>query len=237
MCVFLEGQATPMIIRKQDGAFLYATTDLATIQYRVEDVAARRDSVRRRSSAEPALRAAVRRGPAVGLRPTSSCSTSASARCWATTAGRSKPARATRSAWKACWTKRSRRAYAIVSDNDDAKPGGAGAFARRRAAQIAEVVGIGALKYADLSQNRTSDYMFSYDKMLAMNGNTATYMQYAYARVLSIFAKGDVDVAALRSERRGDRARRTRPSGRWRWRCCSSPRRWTRRRPTIGRTS
>ena len=55
-------------------------------------------------------------------------------------------------------------------------------------------MGIGALKYADLSQNRTSDYVFSYDKMLAMNGNTATYMQYAYARVRSIFAKGDVDV-------------------------------------------
>ena len=55
---------------------------------------------------------------------------------------------------------------------------------------MAEAVGIAALKYADLSQNRTSDYVFSYDKMLAMNGNTATYMQYAYARVRSIFAKG-----------------------------------------------
>jgi len=55
------------------------------------------------------------------------------------------------------------------------------------------------LKYADLSQNRTSDYVFSYDKMLAMNGNTATYMQYAYARVRSIFARGGVDIEALRS--------------------------------------
>jgi arginyl-tRNA synthetase len=61
------------------------------------------------------------------------------------------------------------------------------------------VVGIGALKYADLAVNRTSDYTFSYDRMLAMTGNTATYMQYAYARVLSIFAKGDVDPAALRA--------------------------------------
>jgi arginyl-tRNA synthetase len=60
-------------------------------------------------------------------------------------------------------------------------------------------VGIAALKYADLSQNRTSDYVFSYDKMLAMNGNTATYMQYAYARVRSIFSKGNVDVEALRA--------------------------------------
>jgi len=66
-------------------------------------------------------------------------------------------------------------------------------------ARIAERVGIAALKYADLSQNRTSDYVFSYDKMLAMNGNTATYMQYAYARVRSIFAKGNVDVESLRA--------------------------------------
>ena len=48
--------------------------------------------------------------------------------------------------------------------------------------------------------NRTSDYTFSYDRMLAMNGNTATYMQYAYARVLSIFAKGGVDIEALKQE-------------------------------------
>jgi arginyl-tRNA synthetase len=59
-------------------------------------------------------------------------------------------------------------------------------------------VGIGALKYADLSQNRTSDYTFSYDKMLLMNGNTATYMQYSYARVRSIFAKGGFDAVAVR---------------------------------------
>src|SRR5262249_42570807 len=56
---------------------------------------------------------------------------------------------------------------------------------------IAEVVGIGAVKYADLSQNRTSDYVFSWDKMLAMDGNTATYVQYAYARVRSIFRRAD----------------------------------------------
>ena len=66
-------------------------------------------------------------------------------------------------------------------------------------AQIAEAVGIAAIKYADLSQNRTSDYVFSFDKMLAMTGNTATYMQYAYARVRSIFAKGGVDPQSLRS--------------------------------------
>ena len=68
--------------------------------------------------------------------------------------------------------------------------------------QIAEVVGIGALKYADLSQNRTSDYVFSYDKMLAMNGNTATYMQYAYARVRGIFTKGQKQLRLTRHNKR-----------------------------------
>jgi arginyl-tRNA synthetase len=64
---------------------------------------------------------------------------------------------------------------------------------------IADAIGIGALKYADLSQNRTSDYVFSYDKMLATEGNTATYMQYAYARCRAIFRKGEVDAARFRT--------------------------------------
>jgi arginyl-tRNA synthetase len=65
---------------------------------------------------------------------------------------------------------------------------------------ITEVVGIGAVKYADLSQNRTSDYVFDWDKMLAMDGNTATYMQYAYVRTRGIFRKGNIDVAPLRTD-------------------------------------
>ncbi len=65
---------------------------------------------------------------------------------------------------------------------------------------VEEAVGLGAVKYADLSQNRTSDYIFSFPKMLAMNGNTATYMQYAYARNRSILRKADADVPRLRRE-------------------------------------
>jgi len=60
---------------------------------------------------------------------------------------------------------------------------------------IAHKVGIGGVKYADLAQNRTSDYVFSWDKMLSLQGNTAPYMQYAYARVRSIFRKGEHDEA------------------------------------------
>jgi arginyl-tRNA synthetase len=65
--------------------------------------------------------------------------------------------------------------------------------------QVHEEVGIGAVKYADLSQNRTSDYRFDVSKMTAMEGNTATYMQYAYVRNRGIFRKGEVDEAPLRA--------------------------------------
>ncbi len=58
--------------------------------------------------------------------------------------------------------------------------------------EIARIVGIGAVKYADLAPNRQSDYIFSWDKMLALNGNTAPYLQYAYARIRSIFRKGQI---------------------------------------------
>ena len=66
-------------------------------------------------------------------------------------------------------------------------------------AEVAERIGIGAIKYADLAHNRTSDYVFSYDKMLAMQGNTAAYMQYSVARVKSIFSKGGVAPDAVRA--------------------------------------
>ncbi len=62
---------------------------------------------------------------------------------------------------------------------------------------VAQKVGLGAVKYADLSQNRTSNYIFSFDKMLALQGNTAPYMLYAYARVKSISRKGEVDFSAI----------------------------------------
>jgi arginyl-tRNA synthetase len=64
-------------------------------------------------------------------------------------------------------------------------------------ANVAKVAGISAVKYADLSQNRTSNYIFSYDKMLADKGNTAPYMLYAYARVQSISRKGEIDFTKL----------------------------------------
>jgi arginyl-tRNA synthetase len=69
----------------------------------------------------------------------------------------------------------------------------------RERQEIAEQVGLGAVKYADLCQSRTSDYIFDWDKMLAMEGNTATYMQYAYVRNRGIFRKGNEDEKLYRT--------------------------------------
>ena len=63
--------------------------------------------------------------------------------------------------------------------------------------EIAKIIGIGAVKYADLSPNRQSDYVFSWDKMLALQGNTAPYLQYSYVRIRSIFRKGEIDLQSL----------------------------------------
>ncbi|MGD0898659.1 MAG: arginine--tRNA ligase [Thermoguttaceae bacterium] len=197
VCVFLEGEATPMIVRKQDGAYLYATTDLATIRYRMERwrprailyVVDHRQGLHFRQ-----LFAVARQlGYAdVELEHVS----------FGTVLGDDGRPFKTRSgdtvALEGLLDEAVRRAAAIVAANDDAKPDGPELSPDQRA-RVAETVGIAALKYADLSQNRTSDYVFSYDKMLAMNGNTATYMQYAYARVRSIFAKGQVDAESLRA--------------------------------------
>ena len=88
-----------------------------------------------------------------------------------------------------------RRALDVVSSkNPD--------LSREQQRQVATTVGVGAIKYADLSSDRVKDYVFAWDRMLAMEGNTAPYLQYAYTRVQSIFRKGllqlaDTDVTKL----------------------------------------
>jgi len=66
--------------------------------------------------------------------------------------------------------------------------------------RIANAVGIGAVKYADLSNDRIKDYVFDYERMLSMDGNTSPYLQYAYVRIVSIFRRGNVDAGALAPE-------------------------------------
>jgi arginyl-tRNA synthetase len=193
VCVFLDGFETPMIVQKKDGAFLYATTDLATIQYRMEHwqpdailyVVDHRQSehfdklfaVARLWSYKDVDLQHVKFGTVMG----------ADGKPYKTREG-------TAAGLESLLDEAVSRAAAVVAETDTD-----GELSAEQRRQVAEVVGIGALKYADLSQNRTSDYTFSYDKMLQMNGNTATYMQYSYARVRSIFARGGFDPAAVRT--------------------------------------
>jgi len=188
--------APPFLVQKKDGAFLYATTDLATIQYRMKrwhpDAMVYVVDHRQSLHFEHLFKTARKW---LGLGNVELMHVS-----FGTVLGDDGRPFKTRSGdtvgLLGLLDEAARRAWEVVSANDDGKPGGAELSAEQRQ-QVAEAVGIGAIKYADLSQNRTSDYVFSYDKMLAMNGNTATYMQYAYARVLSIFSRGEAELGAI----------------------------------------
>lgn len=199
MCVFLDGFETPMIVRKKDGAYLYATSDLATIEYRME--AWHPDAIlyvvdhRQSEHFNKLFACAQLLGYTdVELRHIS----------FGTVLGEDGRPYRTRSGdtvgLEGLLDEAIRRAYQVVAENDDAKPGGPELGEPQRQS-IARVVGHAALKYADLSHNRTSDYVFSYDKMVALEGNTATYMQYSYARTRGIFERGGVAVESLRDGR------------------------------------
>ena len=191
LCIFLDGFDTPMIIQKKDGAFLYSTSDLATIKYRMEKWNA--DAIlyvvdhRQHEHFDKLFAAAAQWGyDNVELNHLS----------FGTVLGDDgKP-----------FKTRSGDTVGLESLLDEAE-----SRARKIAAElnselseedldnISKVVGIGGLKYIDLSQNRSSDYKFSYDKMLALKGNTATYLQYGYARVQGIIRRGGIDIDDLRS--------------------------------------
>jgi arginyl-tRNA synthetase len=196
VCVFLDGFDTPMIVQKQDGAYLYATTDLAAIQYRMnawKPAAILYVVDHRQSEHFDKLFAAARLWGYIDVELQHIS--------FGTVLGEDgKPFKARSGdavGLAGLLDEAVSKAHAVVCANDDAKPTGSELSGEERK-HIANVVGHAAIKYADLSQNRESDYVFSYDKMVALEGNTATYMQYSYARTQSIFAKGQIDVAALR---------------------------------------
>ena len=191
VAIFLAGFDTPMLIRKRDGAFLYATTDLATIQYRMEQW--QPDAIvyvvdHRQSLHFEQLFAAARRWgyQDVELKHVG----------FGTVLGEDGRPIKTRSGWSVDLSDVINEAVAhaaqVVAEADTD-----GELTAEQRAEVAEVVGVGAIKYFDLSHNRTSDYRFSYEAMLNLRGNTATYMQYAYARCRSILRKAEVDPEAL----------------------------------------
>jgi arginyl-tRNA synthetase len=180
-----EWAANPFIIQKQDGGFNYATTDLATLAHRLETWHA--DEVIYVTDGRQQLHfrqlfAAFRRWhPEAKVKL---------AHVWfGSILGEDGKPFKTRSGetirLSDLLDEAEERAFKLVSEKSPDLP-----EPQRR--EIARVVGIGAVKYADLLPNRQSDYVFSWDKLLALNGNTAPYLQYAYARIRSIFRKGNV---------------------------------------------
>ncbi|MGH7959606.1 MAG: arginine--tRNA ligase [Opitutaceae bacterium] len=178
----------PFLIRKADGASNYASTDLATARYRTEHFKA--DGIvvvtdfRQADHFEQLFLTVGKWFAAKRCRMPELHHVSFGA-----VTGEDGKALKTRSGevikLKALLDEAVERAYAIVSEKN------AGLLEPERRS-IAQVVGIGAVQYADLSQNRSSNYVFSWDKMLALDGNTAPYLLYAVARIHSIFRKAGV---------------------------------------------
>jgi arginyl-tRNA synthetase len=189
-----EWVANPFIIQKQDGGFNYATTDLATLAHRIETWHA--DEIIYVTDGRQQLHfrqlfAAFRRWhPEVKVKL---------AHVWfGSILGEDGKPFKTRSGetvrLSELLDEAEERAFKLVSEKSPELP-----ESQRR--EIARVVGLGAVKYADLLPNRQSDYVFSWDKILALNGNTAPYLQYAYARIRSIFRKGGVGERGVRSQK------------------------------------
>ncbi|HJT79609.1 MAG TPA: arginine--tRNA ligase [Chthoniobacterales bacterium] len=184
VCVFFpdipELADKPAIIRKQDGGFNYATTDVATTDYRTNDLKA--DAAWYVVGAPQSLHfrqifeIARREGGKAELRHIPFGSILGEDRkLMKTRSGESVPLRELLEEAIA-------RARKIV---DEKNPG----LTEAEKADVAQKIGIGAVKYADLSQYRMTDYVFSWDKMLSLHGNTAPYLQNAYVRIRSIFRK------------------------------------------------
>jgi arginyl-tRNA synthetase len=170
----------PCIIRKRDGGFNYATTDIATVDYRLDDLKA--DSVWYVVGAPQTLHfkqifeIARRQGYQADLRHITFGSILREDRkLMKTRSGENVPLRELLE--EAC-----RRARKIIEEkNPD--------LSDAKKTDVAQKIGIGSVKYADLSQYRMTDYVFSWEKMLSLQGNTAPYLQNAYVRIRSIFRK------------------------------------------------
>lgn len=185
----------PFLIRKSDGASNYASTDLATVLYRVENFHA--DEIvyvtdgRQQDHFEQLFLTVKKWFEKKGYRLPKLH------HVWfGTVCGEDGKAIKTRSGapirLKQLFDEAIQRAYAIVREKNPE-------LDEKECRRIAEVIGVGAVKYSDLSQNRTNDYMFSWDKMLSLEGNTAPYLQYAVARIYAIFRKAQLNVQDFQS--------------------------------------
>jgi arginyl-tRNA synthetase len=181
--VFVEGHENPLIIEKSgEGGYLYGTTDLAAVRFRVGDLAADRVVYfvgAPQSQHFAQVFAVAKRAGWAGKASLEHAS-------FGSVLGEDGKMFKARSGESVklvdLLNEAEDRALKLVTEKNPDLP-----ETQRR--EIARAVGVGAIKYADLSKDRVGDYTFSFDQMLSMDGNTAPYLQYAYARIKSIFRK------------------------------------------------
>lgn len=186
-----EGNPSPVIIQKQGGGFLYATTDLAALRYRVNTLQANRIMYfidARQSLHLQQVFTLARKAKFVNA------SVSLEHLAFGTMMGNDGKPFKTRTGGTVklaeLLIEAVERASAVVSEKSTE-------LSTTEIADIARKVGIGAVKYADLCKTRTNDYIFSWESMLSFEGNTAPYLQYAFTRVQSIFRKAGVAPESL----------------------------------------
>ena len=193
LVIYNQGFNAPLMIRKRDGAFNYGTTDMAKVKYCHDEFAA--DLLlyvvdHRQSDHFEQVFAASRKWdyPTIQFEHVA----------FGTILGPNRRPFKTRDGdvvgLESLLDEAVAAARRVVDQSSAHLP-------KDRRAAIADVVGIGAIKYADLAQNRLSDYVFDMEKMVALNGNTGAYLQYAYARIQSIFRRGGFTPAAIRASR------------------------------------
>ena len=186
-----EGEPMGVIIQKKDGGYLYTTTDIACAKYRYETLHADRVLYYIDSRQHQHLMQAWTIVRKAGYVPDS---VPLEHHMFGMMLGKDGKPFKTRAGGTVkladLLDEALERARRLVSEKNPE-------MSADELENLAKVVGIGAVKYADLSKNRTTDYVFDWDNMLAFEGNTAPYMQYAYTRVLSVFRKAGIDENAL----------------------------------------
>ena len=186
-----EGEPMGVIIQKKDGGYLYTTTDIACAKYRYENLHADRVLYYIDSRQHQHLMQAWTIVRKAGYVPDS---VPLEHHMFGMMLGKDGKPFKTRAGGTVkladLLDEALERARRLVAEKNPDMPAD-------ELEKLANAVGIGAVKYADLSKNRTTDYIFDWDNMLAFEGNTAPYMQYAYTRVLSVFRKADTDESAL----------------------------------------
>ena len=186
-----EGEPMGVIIQKKDGGYLYTTTDIACAKYRYETLHADRVLYYIDSRQHQHLMQAWTIVRKAGYVPDS---VPLEHHMFGMMLGKDGKPFKTRAGGTVkladLLDEALERARRLVAEKNPDMPAD-------ELEKLANAVGIGAVKYADLSKNRTTDYIFDWDNMLAFEGNTAPYMQYAYTRVLSVFRKADIDESEL----------------------------------------